>query len=484
MNRRQFIQTASVATVATGAFTAGAAAAARRPSMASAHGDRPNILVITTDQQSADALSCTGNPHLRTPAMDRIAAEGTRFERAYCANPICVPSRTSYMTGTMPHESGIDYNAHTHEPLLDRERFPCLARFFRDAGYDTAHFGKWHIPAPIDDRAWSGFNTLDAVRDNEVDFDIVDPCLRFIRERRDAPFFAFASFVNPHDICEYARILSEIPDRLKNGDIAEPPPLAQMPPLPPNWAPPADEPEAIRIQYQHPDTGRVYPSRSWGGPEDPRWRQYLWAYYRMTELVDQHIGQLLDGLDEAGMAEDTLIVLTSDHGDGMARHRWNQKTMFYDECARIPFIFRWPGHARAAAVDRSHLLNLGTDLFPTLFDAAGIEAPAHLKGLSALPAAQGRRDAPAHPFIIAQNNLQTRYGERAVSAGRMLRSPRYKYIRYNNGAHPEQLFDMEVDPLETRSLVESKAHRDVLAQHRQRLDSWTATNGDPFGIPI
>ena len=480
MNRRQFIRSTALTVAAGGLGPSAVSAAARRPARAPAATDRPNILVITTDQQYADVLGCTGNPHLRTPAMDRIAAGGTCFERAYCANPICVPSRTSYMTGTMPHENGIDYNAHTNEPHLDKERFPCLARFFRDAGYDTAHFGKWHIPAPIDDRAWSGFNTLGAVRNNEVDFDIVDPCLDFIRRPRETPFLAFASFVNPHDICEYARILSDIPDRLKNGEIGEPPPLAEMPPVPPNWAPPGDEPEAIRIQYNHADTGRVYPTRTWGGPEDPRWRRYLWAYYRMAELVDQYIGQLLDGLADAGLAENTLIVLSSDHGDGMACHRWNQKTMFYDESARVPFIIRWPGHARAAAVDRTTLVNLGTDLFPTLFDAAGITRPAHLKGLSALPAARGRSDVPKHPFIVVQNNLQTRYGERAHSAGRMLRSPRYKYIRYNNGAHPEQLFDMEVDPLETRSLVYSPDHEAILAQHRTWLDTWMAENGDPF----
>jgi arylsulfatase A-like enzyme len=442
---------------------------------------RPNILVITTDQQYAGAMSCTGNPFLHTPAMDRIAAEGTRFERAYCSNPICVPSRASYMTGTMPHENGIDYNAHTTGPFLDKEKTPCLARFFREAGYDTGYFGKWHIPLPVDDPAWSGFNTTASIRDNEVDFDIVEPCLDFIRTRRDQPFLAFASFVNPHDICEYARMLSDIPDRLKNGEIGEPPPLAEMPPLPANWAPPPDEPEAIRIQYNHPDTLRVYPSRTWGGPEDPRWRQYLWGHYRMTELVDAYIGQLLDGLERAGLAENTLIVLSSDHGDGMSSHHWNQKTMFYDECARVPFIVRWAKHTRAAAVDRSTLVNLGTDLFPTLFDAAGIDRPAHLKGLSVLPATRGDRRAPAHPFIVVQNNLQTRFGERVASSGRMLRSPRYKYVRYNSGTHPEQLFDMEVDPLETRSLVYDPEHAETLARHRQWLDEWMKANGDTFG---
>lgn len=414
--------------------------------------------------------------------MDGLAARGVRFERAYCANPICVPSRTSYMTGTMPHENGIDYNANTHEPLIDTARFPCLARFFRDAGYATGHFGKWHIPAPLEDPDWSGFERVDAMRDNEVDFDIVKPCLEFMQEEREAPFFAVASFVNPHDICEYARILSGIPDRLKNGPIEEPPGLDALPLLPSNWATPPDEPEAIRVHYHHPDTARVYPSRDWEGAEDPRWRQYLWAYCRMTELVDARIGELLDGLEASGKAANTVIVLTSDHGDGMACHHWNQKTMLYDECARVPFILAWPGKCREGALDSESLINIGTDLFPTLFETAGIPQPKHLKGRSVLAEARGQRSLEQPEFIVVQNNLQTRYGERSESAGRMVRSGRYKYIRYNNGKNPEQLFDMTADPLETRNLVQCTSHRDILEQHRDWLDEWMIERGDEFFV--
>ena len=483
MNRRRFIKHAAALSLSGGVVAAvpqrGESARDKRRH-ADVPSGRPNVLVITIDQQYADAMSCTGNPRLRTPAMDRLAAGGVRFDRAYCSNPICVPSRTSYMTGTMPHENGVTYNTHELAKPFDKERFPCLARFFRDAGYDTGYFGKWHIPAEIDDREWSGFNALDAIRNNEVDFDIVDPCLKFIRGAGEKPFFAVASFVNPHDICEYARILSDIPDRLKNGEIGDPPALDALPPLPANWAPPADEPAAIREHYNHPDTLRVYPSRTWDGPDDPRWRRYLWAYHRMTELVDGYVGELLDGLETHGLADNTLVLLTSDHGDGMACHHWNQKTMFYDECARVPFILRWPGRTPVAAVDRTTLVNLGTDLFPTLFEAAGIDSPPHLKGMSLWRQAQGRRDAPAHDFIVAQNNLQTRYGAPSEVEGRMLRSARYKYIRYNSGEHPEQLFDMEIDPLETRSLAGSAEHAGILRAHRQMLDGWMHANNDPF----
>ncbi len=450
----------------------------RSDSLHASPGRRPNILVITTDQQAAIALGCTGNPYLKTPAMDRIARNGVRFDKAYASDPICVPSRTSYMTGTMPHENGVDYNGN-HVPFA-HQQFPILACEFRDAGYDTGYFGKWHVPADIHDSAWSGFNTLDAIRDNRVDFDIVAPCLDFIRKDRTEPFLAFASFVNPHDICEFARMLSDIPDELKNGPIPDLPPEDELPPLPANWRAPEAEPEAVRNHYNLETTGKVYPTRTWGGAEDIRWRQYLWAYYRMVELVDRYVGELLDGLEAAGLAEDTLIVFTSDHGDGMARHQWNQKTIFTDEVARVPFIVARPGQVPTAGVNTRHLVNLGTDLFPTIMDAAGIPKPERLSGLSALPAALGRTDAPAHDFIVSENNLQPAWEQRGAASGRMVRTQRYKYVCYSEGKNPEQLFDMEIDPLETRSLVTDPQYAGVLDEHRARLKDYISATGDSF----
>ena len=160
---------------------------------------RPNILVITTDQQWAGAMSCAGNPYLKTPAIDRIAREGVQFELAYTPNPICVPARTSYMTGTASHENGVVANI--RPPQIDLN-VPCLAKVFKEHGYDTGHVGKWHIPRAIEDTDWSGFNYLAAVRNNHVDFDIPEACESFIHKDRDQPFFLIASFVNPHDICE------------------------------------------------------------------------------------------------------------------------------------------------------------------------------------------------------------------------------------------------------------------------------------------
>lgn len=442
------------------------------------HEPRPNILIITTDQQWAGAMSCAGNPDLHTPAMDSLAERGMRFDAAYVANPICVPSRTSYMTGTHSHQNGVFSNVRRGDVPVS---VPCLARVFRDHGYDTAHIGKWHIPRPLEDRAWSGFDTIEAPRDNRVDFDIPEPAIRFIETQRATPFFLVASFVNPHDVCEFARRLSGIPSELPNGEIGDPPPAETCPPMRPNHAIPDGEPAVIREHQNDSNMHRAYPTRNWAD-NDPRWRQYLWCYYRLIEKVDAQIGVILDALRRSGQEENTLVLFTSDHGDGMGAHRWNQKTLFYDEVARVPFIVSWKGRTLAGACNRKHLVNLGTDLFPTLFDFAGIEQPAHLTGVSAARVARGETDAEPRPCIVAENNHHHGFGVPGEVHGRMVRSMRYKYVRYNRGSPSEQLFDLHRDPHELRDLTHHGDAREVLADHRRMLDDHIRQTGDFFPL--
>jgi len=437
---------------------------------------RPNILVISTDQQWAGAMSCAGNPYLHTPAMDSLACNGVQFEAAYTPNPICVPARTSYMTGTPSHQNRVIINM--RQEHIDLQT-PCLAKVFQEHGYDTGYVGKWHIPRPIEDTAWSGFNFLESIRTNRVDFDIPEPCAEFILKEREEPFFLMASFVNPHDICEWARRYSGIEQELPNGEVGAPPPPEQCPPLRPNHAIPEGEPFTVRQHQADENMAHAYPTRHWE-EEDPRWRQYLWGYYRMTELVDAYIGQVLEVLRRSGQEENTVIVFMSDHGDGIGAHRWNQKTIFYDEIARIPFIVSWKGHTQACGRNTSHLVNLGTDLFPTLFDFAGIATPAGLRGLSAAPVALGQRDAPGHPYIVCENCHHSGSGTPTSVEGRMVRSARHKYIRYNEGEPAEQLFDLELDPGETRDLTLDENAGEILAAHRRMLDEYIVRTGDSF----
>jgi len=472
MNRRDFVKAGLIGASTPAALLAGGEKDSNN-TRKSTLADRPNVLFIMTDQQFAGAMSNAGNPDLHTPAMDFIARNGVSFDRAYCSDPICVPSRTSWITAKYPHQTGVTYN--TDEPGVNE---PTVTRLFKDNGYDTGYVGKWHITHDYTDREWHGFDFMASMRNNKVDFDIPEPCCTFLKKKRDNPFFLMASFVNPHDICEWARINSGIKDQLKNGQIPEVPNLENCPNLPGNLDIPENEPSVIRQQQGK--AKRTYPTVDW---ENDKWRQYRWAYYRMIELVDAHIQTILDTLIATGQLENTMIVFTSDHGDGMGAHRWNQKTLFYDEVSRIPFIFSNPSLSRSGARDAHNLTNMNLDVFPTLFDYCGITPPENLPGISLKPLIEGKSGATGHEFVVSENDLQAAYGKSDGIFGRMIRTRRYKYVCYSEGENPEQLFDMELDPGETTSLVQSADNSHILDEHRQLLRDHISQSGDFFSSP-
>jgi arylsulfatase A-like enzyme len=423
-----------------------------------------------TDQQFAGAMSCAGNADLHTPAMDFLAGQGVSFKKAYCSNPICVPSRASWITAQYPHTTDITFN-------VDQRRMTAepVTPLFKANGYDTGYAGKWHIPHDHKDKKWHGFDYLSNIRNNRVDFDIPKACVDFLKQNRENPFFLVASFVNPHDICEYARIITGISDTLKNGQIPPLPPLNQMPELPANFEIPKDEPSVIRAHQKTSD--RTYPAAKL---TKDMWRQYRWAYYRMVELVDAEIMKILNYLKETKLIENTLIVFTSDHGDGMGAHQWNQKTLLYDEVARIPLIISHPSFIRAGSQDAITLTNMNIDVLPTLFDFAGIDIPKGLPGKSLKGVIEGNSNADTHDFIVVENDLHREYGFSGGIYGRMVRTGRYKYVCYSEGDNREQLFDMDLDPGEMNSLVNSQDHQTVLSEHRKRLAQWIKDTDDFF----
>ena len=467
MNRREFLGRGALAGATLSLPHLAKAQASAPPSGSSPRG-RLNVLFIWTDQQASHAMSNAGNPWLRTPAMDQLAAQGVTFEQTYCSDPICVPSRASWITGLMPHQTGVTFN--TEEGGVIGEP---LSRRFAEHGYDTGYVGKWHIPHDPNDEAWHGFRFTRHLRNNRLDPDVLPACNEFLRTPRDQPFFLVASFLNPHDICEWARQAAGGNDALPNGQLPPAPPPENCPPLPANFEIPAHEPDIIRtMQARGP---RLYPTIDW---EEGKWRQYLWAYYRLIERVDAQIGAILQTLRETGEDENTLIVFSSDHGDGAAAHRWNQKTLFYEEVAKVPFIVRPPACPRAGQRDTQSLVNMNLDFFPTAFDYAGIPVPDTLPGRSLRGLIDGRSGATAHDMVVSQNDITNTYGASEGVHGRMLRTARYKYVRFSAGRKREQLFDLATDPGEMNDLTASPTHASVLADHRSLLDDWMQRNRD------
>jgi len=455
---------------------------ARRSSLAS----RPKILLIMTDQQSAFAMSCTGNPDLSTPAVDSLALRGVRFDLAYCTNPLCTPSRSSLMTGRHPHEVGVRFN---NEAIGPQFQPVSLGAIFRDAGYESVYGGKWHVPRGAVDES-QGFRPIAGFNDNEL----ADAAVAFLsakgEQRRTGiasatagnsdgtgsgvsgervPFLLVASFDNPHNICEWAR-----GEALPWGPVSEAP-AEQCPLLPVNFEPSSHEPEAIRqMQRAHP---RMYPTADW--PAD-RWRQYRHAYYRLCEKVDAKIGRILNALAQSGLQDETIVIFTSDHGDGMGAHRWNQKSVLYEEVVRIPFIVSGAVVKKPGRVDEKHMVSNGLDLLPTLCDLASIPIPEGCRGASLMPLIANKRSSEWRQEVVVETLW--RPADMEPVSGRMLRTMRYKYCVYSRGESREQLFDLSHDSGEMVNLAGDPAHAAALDEHRRRLALWCAQTGDDFPV--
>lgn len=432
---------------------------------------KPNILVIITDQQQVGMMSCAGNPYVKTPAIDSLAATGARFERAYCADPVCVPSRFSMLTGILPGRIGMESNEQlsnqeVRSNVTDEILENSMGRVFAKAGYETVYGGKQHVPMTIEA---AGFKNIEADEGPKL----AETCANFLRKDHTRPFLMVASFINPHDICFMAISDARHPGTLAGTgplrDALELPPgmpreefFAKVcPPLPPNYGIPEGEPSAILSADAR--NFRTYVRNNW---TDEQWRLHRWAYAKLTEHVDGQIGVVLKALRESGLEKNTLVVFVSDHGDMDASHHLEHKSVFYDEAARVPFIVSRQGVTKPGLVDREHLVSTGLDLIPTLCDFAGIQSPSSLKGRSVRALAEGSAPAAWRDTLVAENGNS-----------RMLRSERYKYVVYGSGTPREMLIDMVADPGEMKNLVHDPASAPALMKHRELLKEWYKQNG-------
>jgi choline-sulfatase len=473
MKRREFIS--STAAAAAGLMFE------RKTSASNSQGNqkRPNILFIMTDQQHAGMMSCTSNKWLKTPAMDRLAASGIRFERAYACNPVCVPNRFSLQTGLMPSAIGMSHNGDSGRAIVtDAMMRQSLGRLFSKAGYETVYGGKVHLPRKMKGIENLGYRNLTG----SSRMGLADACAKFIKSSHTKPFFLFASFINPHDICYMAindfnrtqgkppignidsKTCEAVLDHVrKTGDInafVE----KNCPPLPANHDVPELEPECIMKKYIYPRPFQAYTREKW---TQNQWRLHRWLYCRLTEMVDKEIGILLDALRQAKIEDNTLIVFTSDHGDMDSAHKLEHKQVLYEESVRVPFIMSFKGVIPKGVVDDNHLVSNGLDLFPTLCDYAGIETPEKLNGMSMRSLAEGRNTGKWRDFVVSESQL-----------GRMLRTDRFKYCMFDSGENREQLTDLKNDPGEMKNLAKNKDYKDVLDTHRRLLRLWVERTDD------
>lgn len=434
ITRRQFLKSGALggAILMTGATLSSAGPAVRT-------GRRPNFLFIMTDQQGLDTISANGCKDIHTPNMDRLAHSGVSFIESHSTNPLCSPARSSMVTGRMPSENGvITNNKHIHPDV------PNLGQWFGEQGYEAAYIGKWHIPQSYPSSI-PGFQVIPAGiggQGNIGDSAVSRACQGYLRNRAGStPFLLIASFLQPHDICQYVSMHRNAPDTIPYDGIPD-----QLPELPANFDYDPREPEMLR-KFNRP---------SWS---ELQWRYYIWSYYRHIEMVDAEIGRVLQALDDSGETENTVIVFTSDHGEGRGRHHMVLKNYFYEESEKVPLIVSYPGRMLEGKQDLTHLVS-GLDIMPTMCDYAGIKTPQRCSGRSLRPLLEGKA-AEWHEFVAAE----------VRTTGRMIRTPKHKYVTYY-GDPMEQLFDMETDPGETKNLADESRYASVLADHRKLLQDW------------
>lgn len=450
---------------------------------------RRNVLFISTDDMNND-IGCYGHPLVRTPNLDRLAANGVRFDRAYCQFPLCSPSRTSIMTGLAPDATRI-YDLQTHF----RDTVPnvvTMPQHFQRNGYFAARVGKiFHYGNPgqigtdgLDDKAsWNqvvnprgidkdeeplltnytpnrglgsslAYYASPAKDEEHTDGMVAAAALDIMEKHRDEPFFLGVGFYRPH--CPY---------------IA-PTKYFDMFPM-----------ERVGVVPFHPVEMEIAPKWAYF-TDPPNWglnehqiREVRRAYYASIAFVDANVGRVLGGLEKLGLAENTTIIFWSDHGYNLGEHGQWMKQSLWEPSARVPLIVSGAGvETRGKSCGRTVEL---LDVYPTLSSMAGLAAPPHLHGASLDPLLRDPRTPWSRPAITQVR----RANQQNPVFGYSIRNERYRYSMWDDAREGEEMYDYATDPREMRNLVrEDGAHRPVQQQMAAQLRGIIAARRSAPGL--
>jgi len=457
---------------------------------------RPNILFIMSDDHAAHAMSCYGSRINKTPHMDRVAEGGMRFEHCFCTNSICTPSRASILTGTYNHVNGVT----TLATYMDN-RLQTFPKLLREAGYETAMIGKWHLgqgsahwPTGFDywnilpgqgayhdprmvemgeDHKYEGYTT-DLITDFSLDW--------LEKRDREKPFLLLCHHKAPHRPWR--------PDE-KHERMFAPRVIPEPETFNDDYANRASAAALARMRMSDlnekdlkgPVPAGLSPEaeRSW------RYQRYIKDYLACVASVDDGVGRLLDYLDAEGLAENTIVVYTSDQGFFLGDHGWYDKRFMYEESLRMPFVVRYPREIASGSVSREMILNVDFPL--TFLDYAGVEPPGEMQGTSFRPLLRG--EVPEG----WQKSMYYRYWMHAdnphnVCAHYGVRTLKHKLIYYyadpldQPGANedprqPEwELFDLEKDPHELNNVYGDPAYAEIVAELKAELRHLQEKVGD------
>ena len=503
--RRRFLATAAAATLASAASPALA-----RPRR------KPNLLFLWTDEQRADTIDVYGNSRIQSPSLSKLASESVVFRNTYVSQPVCTPSRSTVMTGLWPHQNGCKQN----NVALSYD-VPTLPKLVDDSDYRTGYFGKWHLGDEI--FAQHGFEEWRSIEDGywryyREDRDItknsdyaawltslghtpntdrggytrdfaaslpIDQCkpkfleleaCDFMRRHRDEPFMLHVNFLEPH-----MPFTGPLNDLHALDEVT----------LPANHSDPLEENEPLSYRFR----AQKYVDGLYAGRFDltteTGWRRLVANYWGLVSQVDRSVGAILATLEELGLAEDTIVVYTSDHGDMMGSHKLVEKGYMYEEAMRVPWLVRYPrmgGRQRLVEGNFSQI-----DLVPTVLDLMDVDVPDTLPGKSLVPVMKGNGKA-AEPVFVEWNapeampdgrNPAGAQRDATKTAGphsRTIIAPDGWKLTLNVG-DSSQLFNLREDPGDSTNLFDRSESRPVIERLTADLRAWQSRVGDSLELP-
>jgi arylsulfatase A-like enzyme len=482
----------------------GTSAAADPDTQEDSAATRPNLLLFYVDDHAENAIGAYGSGLNRTPSIDRLAREGARFAHSFVGNSICAPARATYLTGKHSHAHGVMRNGNAFDP--EQRTFPAL---LQAAGYQTALFGKWHLgTAPVGFDDWEVLRgqgryynpvLLSAAGTREVEgytTDIVtELALGWLEEERDPerPFLLMVQHKAPHrrwlpgpdqlefladvDVREPATLFDDYSGRAPGAATQEMTIARHLDELDLKLVTPdfLTEEQRERWDAAYGPRNAAFAAAGLEGDALVRWKyqRYLKDYLRCIAAVDEGVGRLLDWLDGAGLAGDTLVAYTSDQGFYLGEHGWYDKRWMYEESLRTPLLVRWPERIAAGTVVEAMVQNV--DLAPTFLELAGVPVPGDVHGRSLLPLLAGERPDDWRTSIYY--HYYEFPGVHAVPKHHGVRTERYKLIRFEE-LEATELFDLRADPRELTSVADDPDYEDVRAELEAELARLRERFGD------